>query len=70
MKQVFHIVEENPSITLMNIIDELKLRLPDKPEGGRTSVLESQLVSLKKLHFVPSDRNRVDVKEARKDYAA
>lgn len=72
VEKIIEIVEENPAITIPNIIAELRNRLPNKPPISETTVcraLHEQLISLKKLHYIPTDRNKDDVKRARQDYA-
>ena len=65
-------VNSNPAITLVTIKQELQHRYPSKPTISSTTiakVLNGMLFSLKKLHISPADRNRQDVKEARRVYA-
>ena len=66
------IINENPAITLVAIKHELQHRFPLKPTLSSTTIakiLNGLLISLKKLHISPADRNRQDVREARRDYA-
>lgn len=70
--EVVRIVEENPAITLREINEALRTRLPNKNQIGKTTIsniLEGQLISVKLLHTSPAERNREDVKVARKEYA-
>ena len=69
---VVHIVEEHPEFTLNQINQELRAALPDKPHVGVSSVksmLDGQLITLKKIDQVPQERNRDDVKMACQFYA-
>lgn len=66
------IINDNPAITLVGISDELRHRLPQKPSISRTTIAricDGLLISIKKLQRCPADRNREDVKSARRDYA-
>jgi len=70
--EIVRIVEENSAITLRGINEELKARLPNKNHIGKTTisnVLEGQLISMKVLQTSPAERNREDVKIARREYA-
>ena len=62
----------NPAITLRDLNNELRRRLPNKPyisEGHLSRVCHGLLFTLKKLEAAPADRNRADVKEERHAYA-
>ena len=66
------IVEEHPAMTLNQINHELRLRLPQKPSIGRTTLsaaLKSQLIVMKKLEDAPSQRNTDDTKRSRQQFA-
>lgn len=66
------ILQDNPAITLVGIGEELRRRFPNKVAISRTTIAricDGLLFSVKKLHLAPADRNRQDVKEARRDYA-
>lgn len=70
--EIEEILQENPAITLVSIGQELQQRLPHKAEISRTTiarVCDGLLFSIKKLHVAPAERNRSDIKEARRDYA-
>lgn len=73
-ENVIEIVKENAATALRNIIVDLRNRLPNKLAISETTVrgelLHGQLISFKKLHFIPSDRNREDVKKARQEWLA
>jgi len=52
VEQIVEIVEENPAITIQNIIAELRNRLPDKPVVSETTVrraLHGQFFFCKKV---------------------
>ena len=62
------IVEDHPAFTL----DELHQSLRDKSRISLTSlvnILDGQFISLKKLEDAPTDRNRLNVKEERREFA-
>ena len=65
-------MEDHPEYTLEQINEELRRRLPEKPAVCKTSVrklLSGQLITLKKLETAAQQRNRDDVKMARRIYA-
>ena len=66
------ILTHNLAVTLVQIGEQLQRRFPDKPRISRTSIARTctkMLFSLKRLHVSLADRNRDDVKRARKEYA-
>lgn len=70
--EILQLVEENPAITLQRINEALRQRLPNKPHIGKTTVsniLDGALITMKLLNTSPAERNREDVKRARKDFA-
>ena len=67
------IVEAHSAFTLKQILEELQRRLLDKPPISITTLaklLDGQLITIKKLEdILPIDRNRIDVKNDRREYA-
>jgi transposase len=66
------IVSEHAAWTLKQINNELRLRLPFKPSVSSTSlakVLDSRLITMKKLEDIPGERNSLQTKEKRKEFA-
>ena len=66
------VISENPLYTLKQINEELQRRLPEKPEISLKTLsncLEGMVHTLKLSRDVPSDRNRMDVKTDRQNYA-
>ena len=66
------IVEAHSAFTLKQILEELQRRLLDKPPISITTLaklLDGQLITMKKLEDIPIDRNRIDVKNDRREYA-
>ena len=66
------VISENPLYTLKQINEELQRRLPEKPEISLKTLsncLEGMAYTLKLSRDVPSDRNRMDVKTERQNYA-
>ena len=66
------VMSENPFYTLKQINEELQKRLPEKPGISLktlSSCLEGMAYTLKLSRDVPSDRNRMDVKTYRQNYA-
>ena len=66
------IVEEYPAMTLNQIIHELRLRLPNKPSVGRSTLskgLKSQLIVMKKLEDAPQQRNTEETKQLHRQFA-
>ncbi|CAB4007607.1 Cyclin-dependent kinase-like 2 [Paramuricea clavata] len=74
MKQcIEEILNENPVLTLDGINRLLQERLPDKPRiHSRTvgKVLNGMLYTFKLVRRCPAERNRPDVIQSRRDYAA
>ena len=68
------VISENPIYyTLQQINEELQRRLPEKPEASLKTLsncLEGIAYTLKLSRAVPSDRNRMDVKTDRQNYAS
>lgn len=67
------IINENPMSTLESINEQLRERLPDKPHiHSRTvaKVLDGMLYTRKLARRCPAERNRPDVLERRREYAA
>lgn len=65
-------VEQHPTYTLRQLNEELRLRMPASPPISDTTIhrlLRGQLITMKKLEPTPAERNRVDVKLARKAHA-
>lgn len=65
-------VEQHPTFTLRQLNEELRVRMPASPPISDTTIhrlLRGQLITMKKLEPTPADRNRVDVKLARKAHA-
>lgn len=72
LNEVIRIVEEHSAFTLKQILEELHRRLPDKPNisvSTLANLLDDQLIRIKKLEDFPVDRNRLNVKEERREYA-
>ena len=66
------IVEEHPTFTLNQIRTELHERLPNKPILSITSIarcLSGRLIVLKKMKDSPAERNSLNTKERRYQYA-
>ena len=66
------IIDEHPEFTLDQINAELRRRHPQGAPISRTtlaSVLSGQLIVLKKLEDAPTDRNSIQVKDLRFDFA-
>ena len=66
------IVNENCLLTLKQINEELRGRLPDKPpvcDRTTAKTLNGMLIRVKLARLVPADRNRPDVVERRYEYA-
>ena len=66
------IINENSVLTLVQINGELRRRLPHKPEIHESTVartLNGMLFTLKLVRIVPTERNRADVIEKRREYA-
>ena len=66
------IIYENNVLTLVQINRELRRRLPHKPEIHESTVartLNGMLFTLKLVRIVPTERNRADVIEKRREYA-
>ena len=66
------VISENPLYTLKQINEELQKRLPEKPEISLKTIsncLKGMAYTLKLSRDVPSDRNRLDVKTDRQNYA-
>ena len=62
-------VEEYPAYTLNQINVDLRRQLPNKPQISVSTLhrcLDAQLITVKKMENAPAERNRADVKEARK----
>ena len=74
MKQcIEEILNENPVLTLDGINRLLKERLPDKPRIHSRSVgkvLDGMLYTFKLVRRCPAERNRPDVIQSRREYAA
>ena len=67
------IINENPVLTLQGVNDELQERLPGKPRvNSRTvgKILDGMLYTRKLARRCPAERNRPDVVERRRAYAA
>lgn len=65
-------VGQHPTFTLSQLNHELQLQLPWKPHVSDSTIhrlLRGQLITMKKLETPPAERNRQDVKEARKAHA-
>lgn len=65
-------VEQHPNFTLRQLNEELRLNLPASPHISESTVhrvLRGCLITMKKLESPPADRNRMDVKLARKAHA-
>ena len=65
-------VEQHPTFTLRQLNEELRVRMPASPPISDTTLhrlLRGQLITMKKLEPTPAERNRVDVKLARKAHA-
>ena len=66
------IVEQHVEFTLSQINHELRLQLPNKPRVCISTIsktLHGQLIHLKKMETVAVDRNRQDIKLARREFA-
>lgn len=62
---VVSIVEDNPILTLSQINDELRIRMPSKPrvcDNTISSMLAGQLITLKMSRDVPTQRHTAQVK--------
>lgn len=71
-EKISEIIGANAAATLQTINDELRRLLPDKPHISTkhlSKVCRGMFFTLKKLECAPADRNRSDVKDARKEYA-
>jgi len=71
-EKIGEIIGANAAATLQTINDELQRLLPEKPRISSkhlSKVCQGMIYTLKKLECAPADRNRSDVKEARKQYA-
>lgn len=69
---ILNIVESNPEYTLDQIKHNLSLSLPNEPSISKSSIdnaLRSQLITMKKLEVQPANRNSVDVKNKRQEFA-
>ena len=72
MDMLVTIVEEHPPFTLNQINNELRIRLPNKPHVGRTTLMKglgARLLILKKLEDAPEERNSERTKTERRDFA-
>lgn len=70
--EIVRIVEENSAITMREINEALRVRLPNKnpvTESTLCNTLEGQLLSLKAPQASSAQRNTADVKAARRDFA-
>ena len=66
------ILDENCLLTLQQINEELRRRLPAKPFVCNRTIgktLDGMLISVKMARAVPADRNRPDVLQRRHEYA-
>ena len=64
-------IEDHSEYTLGQINTELRAALPNKPAVTESTVaktLRNQLIVLKKMETVQQDRNREDVRQARREY--
>ena len=62
------IVEENPIFTLLQINNELRIRMPNNPrvcDNTISTMLSGQLITLKMSCYVTTQRNAPDIKKAR-----
>lgn len=69
---VTRIVEENPTFTLNQINEALRVELPQKPHVCINSVanmLNGQLITMKKMEDAPAERNSPPTKESRQEFA-
>ena len=73
MKDCLHeIINENCLLTLWQLYDELRRRLPDKPELHDQTVaraLDGMLLHVKLARPLPAERNRPNVIQRHVDYA-
>lgn len=72
INELIRIVEENPAVTLDEMATQLRSRLPQKPQIGKTTVaraLEGQMYTLKLMEDVPEQRNAPQMIEDRQEYA-
>ena len=63
------LVEQHPNFTLDQLSVEMRRELPDKPVVCASTVhrlLKGQLITLIKMDDIPAERNRDDVKHARR----
>ena len=70
-RTVEEILRENAAITLENMNEELRRRLPNKPhicDSHLGRVCHGMFFTMKKLEPAPFDRNRPDVKDERHRY--
>ena len=68
-----YILDENPVLTLDAINTTLQERLPQKPQiHSRTigKILDGMLYTVKLVRRCPAERNRPDVIQSRRQYAA
>ena len=66
------IIEEHAEFTLEQINSEFKLREPHQPHISISSlynVLDGEMISMKKLEDVPTERNSSRIKNRRHDFA-
>ena len=69
---IANIIGRNPAATLRTINEELQRELPDKPVVSYkylSTICKGMFFTLKKLEAAPADRNKTEVKQARKEYA-
>ena len=69
--KMVEIIESHPSFTLRQINRSLQTSLPQKPVISVTTIarsLTAQLISTKKLHDIPQERNTEPTKLMRNEY--
>ena len=69
---VADVISENTVYTLKQINEEVQRRLPEQPEISLKTLsncIEGKAYTLKLSRDFPSDRNRMDVKTDRQNYA-
>ena len=66
------IIGRNPAATLRTINDQLRRELPNKPTLSHkylSTISKGMFFALKKLEASPAGRNKIEVKQTRKEYA-
>ena len=72
IKCLVETVGQHPTFTLRQLNNEFQHQLLWKPRVSDSTIhrlLRGQLITMKKLETPPAERNRQDVKEARRDHA-